>query len=356
MKSNVERVMAEIHKFLIVFLGVAFLVTCSTSLFVTVLSTTLDISLNSDNLEAAAKLTFANVVLLSVAITLIDFIRRRLTTGRVVRAISDAAGAIADGDFSVRVKAPRYLLSDDFSAVIDSFNALAEELSGLEELRGDFISDVSHEMKTPLSVMKNYAALLTAENVTSDERREYAEAIVRASDRLSAMITNVLRLNRLENQSIYPKKEKYDLSESLAECVLSFEETWEKKSITVEADIGDGAFIEADRELLSIVWNNLLSNAFKFTDIGGTVGVSLSQSTESVTVKISDTGCGMTSEVGANIFNKFYQGDPSRATEGNGLGLALVKRVIDIVNGEIYVESTVGRGSTFTVVLGRGDV
>lgn len=355
MRTNVERVLSEIYRFLIVFAGVAFLVTCSTSLFVTILSTTLDISLTSDNLEKAAKLTFANVIFLSVAITLIDLLRRRLTTVRVVNAISDASKKIADGDFSVRVRTPKLLISDDLSMVVDSFNSLAEELSGLDALRGDFISDVSHEMKTPLSVMKNYASLLARDGITDEERVEYTSAIVNASDRLSAMITNVLRLNRLENQRIYPSKTRFDLSESLAECILSFEDTWEKKGILIDTELQDGVVVDGDRELLSIVWNNLLSNAFKFTEEGGAVRVVLSAADGAVTVKISDTGCGMSAGVGANIFEKFYQGDPSHATEGNGLGLALVKRVIDIVGGEIYVDSTLGQGSTFIVVL-RGCV
>lgn len=355
MKTSLEKVLSEVCRFLIVFAGVAFLVTCSTSLFVTILSTTLDISLTSDNLEMAAKLTFANVIFLSATITLIDLLRRRLTTMRVVKAISDASEKIVQGDFSVRVKTPRYFISDDLSMAVDSFNSLAEELSGLDALRGDFISDVSHEMKTPLSVMKNYASLLSRKEITEEERDEYTAAIVNASDRLSAMITNVLRLNRLENQRIYPSKSRFDLSESLAECILSFENVWEKKGILIDTDLQDGVLIDGDKELLSIVWNNLLSNAFKFTDEGGTVRVSLSMSDGNVTVSITDTGCGMSANVGANIFDKFYQGDPSRATEGNGLGLALVKRVIDIVGGEIYVDSTLGQGSTFTVVL-RGYV
>ena len=167
------------------------------------------------------------------------------------------------------------------------------------------------------------------------------------------MITNILKLNRLENQQIYPKKERYDLSEQLCECLLVYESVWERKGIDIQTDIEDMVSVSADSELLSLVWNNLLSNAFKFTPDGGRVSVSLGADEEYATVIIRDTGVGMSREVGEHIFDKFYQGDTSHATEGNGLGLALVKRVIDIIDGEISVESAKGVGTAFTVRIRR---
>jgi signal transduction histidine kinase len=167
------------------------------------------------------------------------------------------------------------------------------------------------------------------------------------------MITNILKLNKLENQQIYPKIEEYDLSEQICESLLQFERTWEDRNIEIETDIEENVTVCADSELLTLVWNNLLSNAFKFTDNGGKVSLSLSANESHATVKVSDTGCGMSAEVGTRIFEKFYQGDSSRATQGNGLGLALVKRVVDIVDGEIGVDSTLGVGTTFTVRIRR---
>ena len=170
---------------------------------------------------------------------------------------------------------------------------------------------------------------------------------------MSDMMTNILKLNRLENQTIYPRAEAYDLGEQLCECLLRYENVWETGGIAIETEIAEDVTVRADGELLSLVWNNLFSNAFKFTPSGGTVSVSLTATEQYAVVRISDTGCGMSPEVGAHIFEKFYQGDTSHATQGNGLGLALVKRVMDVVNGEISVSSTVGEGSVFTVKLRR---
>ena len=167
------------------------------------------------------------------------------------------------------------------------------------------------------------------------------------------MMTNILKLNKLENQQIYGELTTFNLDEQLCECLLQYESIWERKGIEIETSIEEGVLISADAELLSLVWNNLFSNAFKFTDNGGKVSLSLNADDKYATVKVSDTGCGMSAEVGAHIFEKFYQADESRATQGNGLGLALVKRVIDIMQGEISVESTVGVGSSFTVRIRR---
>ena len=167
------------------------------------------------------------------------------------------------------------------------------------------------------------------------------------------MMTNILKLNRLENQQIYPKVESYDLGEQLCECLLGYESVWEKKNIEIDTDITENVMVNTDQELLTLVWNNLFSNAFKFTDKGGTVTVTLTATEHHAIVQVKDTGCGMSPEIGAHIFEKFYQGDSSHATQGNGLGLALVKRVIDIMGGEIRVESTPGKGTTFTVRIRR---
>jgi len=220
-------------------------------------------------------------------------------------------------------------------------------------LRTDFIANVSHEMKTPLAVMQNYGTLLQTPELSDEKRVEYAKIICESSKRLADMMTNILRLNRLENQQIYPKAEEYDLGEQLCECLLQFENLWEEKEIEIETDIEENITVSADGELLSLVWNNLFSNAMKFTEKGGKVTLSLKGEGDHAVVKVSDTGCGMTKEVGAHIFEKFYQGDSSRQTGGNGLGLALVKRVMDILEGEIGVESAVGVGSTFTVKIRR---
>jgi len=201
--------------------------------------------------------------------------------------------------------------------------------------------------------MGNYATMLQKPGISEEDRVEYAKAISHSSRRLAALITNILKLNKLENQQIFPQLDEYDLGEQLCENLLQFEDIWEKKNLNIETDIEDDVRIRSDAELLSLVWNNLISNAVKFTSEGGTIGVSLKTEGNLVIVSVSDTGCGIRPEVGQHIFEKFYQGDTSHATQGNGLGLALVKRVVDILNGEISVQSVYGQGSTFTVKFRR---
>ena len=230
---------------------------------------------------------------------------------------------------------------------------MTEELGSVETLRTDFIANVSHEMKTPLAVMQNYGTLLQSPELSDEKRIEYARGITDGSRRLADMMTNILKLNRLENQQIYPQTIEFDLGEQLCECLLQYENVWEKAEIEIDTDIAENVIVKADAELLSLVWNNLFSNAFKFTESGGTVSVTLSATEHHAIVKVKDTGCGMSPEIGAHIFEKFYQGDTSHSVQGNGLGLALVKKVVDIMQGEIRVESTIGKGTTFTVRIRR---
>lgn len=336
------------------FLLVAFVISCCMMLFLNVLSDSLPITFTAENITKAAKLTFGNVVLISLLFTLFDTVRRKLTIERPVRRISAAAEKIIQGDFNVRIPKTSRLLSDDpFNEIIDCFHRMAQELSGVETLRTDFISNVSHEMKTPLAVIQNYGMLLQAPDLPDDQRIEYAKALCAAARRLTDMMTNILKLNRLENQQIYPPSESYDLGEQLCECLLLYENVWEEKSIDIETEIAPDVTVFANRELLSLVWSNLFSNAFKFTPSGGKVTISLAVEGEYAVARVADTGCGMSAEVGAHIFEKFYQGDSSHATQGNGLGLALVKRVVDILQGEITVQSTLGRGSIFSVKVRR---
>ncbi len=340
-----KKVPELLYVFLLYFSLCAFVVTCSFLLFFR------GIEIPEQQLPNAARATFLNVLFLTALFVTIDAIRRKITVERPVERIKSALSEITKGDFSVRLdtKGSR----DDFAEIMESINCMTEELSGVETLRTDFITNVSHELKTPLAVMQNYGIMLQQPDLSEEKRIGYAKAVTDAGRRLADLITNILRLNKLENQQIFPATEEYDLSEQLCQCLLQFETVWEKKNIELETEIDEQIQIRADAELLTLVWNNLLSNAFKFTGCGGTVSVTLTADGKYATVRVRDTGCGMKPEVGAHIFEKFYQGDASHAAQGNGLGLALVKRVVDIMHGEIRVESVCGAGSTFTVILPR---
>ena len=354
-KANLwHKIVKGIYSYFLFFLLVAFLVTCSMLLFITVLANSLNLTLTSENVGLAAKLTLGNVIFLSVLFTVIDTLRRKFTTERITKYIAETAKKLVQGDFSVRIRPISFLgIDENFIEIINCFNMIAEELSGVETLRTDFIANVSHEMKTPLSVMQNYGILLQNPNLEESKRIEYAKGVTEGARRLADMMTNVLKLNKLEKQQIYPKSEEYDLGEQLCECLLQFENVWEEKNIEIETEIAEDVKVSTDGKLLSLVWNNLFSNAFKFTPEGGKVILILETTEHHAIVKVKDTGCGISSEVGVHIFEKFYQGDTSHAMQGNGLGLALVKRIVDILHGEISVESELGKGSIFVVKFRR---
>jgi len=352
-KPSLRAILRVINNYVVFFLVVAFAVTCCMLLFVNILVDTMGLTLTEENIAAAAKLTFGNVVLITLIFGTIDYVRRKMMVDRPVKIITEATEKIMQGDFTARIPNMHGAGMEGFNRIGAAVNSMAQELSGIETLRIDFIANVSHEMKTPLAVMQNYGTLLQAPDLSEEKRVEYAKGVTDASRRLAEMMTNILKLNRLENQQIFPETTEYDLGEQLCECLLQFENVWEKKNIEIVTDIAEDIKVEADAKLLSLVWNNLLSNAFKFTEEGGTVALSLATTEHHAIIKVKDTGCGMTPEVGAHIFEKFYQGDTSHSVQGNGLGLALVKRVIDIMRGEIGVESAVGVGTTFTVKIRR---
>ncbi len=341
-----KRIAYSIWKFIVLFAFLSFVITCNFLLFMQF------VPLEEAELDSAASLTMFNVIFLTLVICILYEVYHRWRVRRPVKRILDGMEKIIEGDFSARIP---YLQGEDsgneYDEIIKGLNHLAEELSGVETLRTDFISNVSHELKTPLAVIQNYGTILQNPDLSEKEQMEYAKAITEQTRKLSALITNILKLNRLENQQIFPEKQDYNLSEQICECLLGFEQAWEKKNLEIETDIDEDVMVCQDAELLSLVWNNLFSNAVKFCKKEGTVSVSVKKEKDGVLVSVSDEGCGISPEVGAHIFEKFYQGDTSHATQGNGLGLALVKRVIDIVGGEIHVQSVLGKGSTFLVRL-----
>lgn len=307
------------------------------------------ITQKTDSRAVIAASMLGVIVVLAAVCTTIDFLRRKYTVEQPVGKILDATRRMTAGDFSVRLEiAHPYGKYNEFDRIAENVNVLAAELKKNEILHTDFIANVSHELKTPLAVIGNYAALLEVESDAA-ARKKYAQTVQAAAKRLSALVSDILKLNKLENQ-LPLEAEPLDLTAHLAESAAQFEEACEQKGLTLKCDLDDVRIVSVP-SYLEIVWSNLLGNAVKFTPPGGTVGVTLRERGGDAVVRVRDTGCGISPETGARIFEKFYQGDTSRAQAGNGLGLALVKKVIDLMGGEITVESTVGEGSVFTVVL-----
>ena len=290
--------------------------------------------------------------LVAIALTLFTRHKVRKTYENPMLRLADATCKVAEGDFSVYVPPVHTADKLDYlDQMILNFDKMVGELGSIETLKTDFFSDVSHEFKSPLAVISSNAELLQKSGALSTEQAEQVENIRYATRRLTNLIQNMLKLNKLEKQTIRPMPEAFDVCAQLCECAVQFEDAWEKQELDFEADLEDSAAAYADPGLMEVVWTNLLSNAIKFTPSGGTVTLRQWTETDRVRVAVTDTGCGMSPETIRHIFEKFYQGDSSHATRGNGLGLALVKRILELSDGSITVESTPGKGSTFTVSL-----
>lgn len=287
-----------------------------------------------------------------VSLIIVLYIKRRIKNIYEIplQIISAATKKVAHGDFSVYIPPTNSPENYDYlDVMIMDLNRMIKELGSIETLKTDFVSNVSHEMKTPVAVIKNSVQLLHSKNLTQDARREYENNIENAADKLSLLITNILRLSKLENKFILPKKEKFDLGAQLEDCILQFESKLEEKKLELDVDLEERLIIEQDKEMLSLVWNNLISNAVKFSSDGGLIRIVSKKQDDKAQVQISDSGCGMYEKTLRHLFDKFYQGDTSHSKEGNGLGLALVKRVLVLLGGTIEVKSELGKGSTFTV-------
>ncbi len=261
--------------------------------------------------------------------------------------ISRATSEVARGNFKVRVRVPDDI---EYGMLANNFNKMAVQLSEIETLRGDFISSVSHEFKTPLASIQGFAKLLQDENISEDDRREYTQIIIDETSRLTKLSTNILKLTKLENQKTIGKKSKFLLDEQIRKIILMLEPEWSKKDIELDIDLEEITYV-GNEELMAQIWQNIINNAIKFTNKFGHIGVKLYRSEQCIVAKVSDDGPCIPDEKRTKIFEKFYQGDHSRSTDGNGLGLALVQRVVELCNGSVWVENTHPSGVCFTVQL-----
>lgn len=266
-----------------------------------------------------------------------------------IRKLADATKKIAEGDFSVRV--PDANVSDELRALVTGFNSMAGELGNTELFRMDFISNFSHEFKTPITSIRGFAKELLYDPTLSDEqRREYLTIIFDESERLSHMANDVLLLTNLEHTQYVSTAVSFSLDEQIRRSLLLLEKSWTEKELEpiVELESVDYSF---DEELMSHLWINLLSNAIKFSPRGGCLGVSCKTVGDNVLVSVSDEGCGIPEANIDKIFDRFYQADSSHKSEGNGLGLTLCRRIAELCGGKIEVLSELGHGTEFKVTL-----
>lgn len=265
-----------------------------------------------------------------------------------IRELSRAMQKVAHGDYTVMLETGRH--KGEIRDLYQDFNQMVRELNSTETLHSDFISNVSHEFKTPLSAISGYATLLQDDTLTAEERDEYIDIIIQNTKVLSRMTGNILQLSHLENESIICEKEHFRVDEQIRQSILRMEPVWSSKKLIITPDL-DRITWYGNQELTAHIWNNLLDNAVKFTSAGGEITITAHMTESWLTVTFQDTGIGMTPEVQAHIFDKFYQGDISHKKKGNGLGLALVRKIVTLYGGSIQVESYPDFGSTFKILL-----
>ncbi len=290
--------------------------------------------------------TFTAILSIVVGTVISTYVSKKLLYP--ILKINDAAKKVAKGDFSVRLEEKS--IAKEIKEIAENFNIMVRELSNTETLRNDFVSNVSHEFKTPLSAIEGYAMLLQDDTLSREEEEKYIRYILENTGRLTKLTKNILSLSRLENQEIVLQKERFSLDEQIRRVLLSYESIWEEKNLTIDLNL-ESIVIYDNQSLLAQVWSNLIDNAIKFSIKDGILSIDCLLKEASVVVTIRDNGIGMEDEVKNHAFDKFYQGERSHNVKGNGLGLALVKRIVALCGGTVYLESEKEVGTTVTVTF-----
>ncbi len=290
------------------------------------------------------RIVTASLSFLAVFVLMTTFASFRLS--KPVQVLTRAHEQVQEGDFSVRLPDD---IPGEMGELMRSFNDMTETLESTAYLQKDFISSISHEFKTPIASIRGFAKLLQMPGITQEQRAEYTELIAKESERLSRLSETLLRLSALEQQNALASLSAFSLDEQLQQVILRLEPTWSAKDIGWQIDLNE-VTLTSDQELLNQVWINILQNAIKFSPEGSDIEVRVFREGNAI-VEIQDHGCGMSEEAQKRIFDKFYQADKSRKQEGVGLGLSLVKRIVDLMGGTVSVRSGIGEGSTFRVEL-----
>ena len=337
-----------IKDFILYFLMISFICTCSILIFAR------EMSFDEPLIRNNAKFTFLNIFVLSFIFSSIDLISYKLKVEVPLKKILSATDRIMDGDFSFRIEENAiggFFYDNGFSEIIANFNKMAEVLGSVETLGSDFISNVSHEFKTPLAAMLNYATLLEDPSLSREEMGQYIKAIKLASRRLSDLVSGILKISRIESQGNILSKTTFDLAESLRGILITISSKCEKKGIKLLLDIPNELYVHSDSQLLSLCLTNLVSNGVKYSRDGGKLEIVLKREGNGIAFSIKDEGVGISEEEGKHIFDKFYQADKSHSAEGNGLGLSMVKSILKLLDGKIHVESEKNVGSLFSLYI-----
>lgn len=316
------------------------------------------IIINSTNFSEDGNIPFFIAVYIVIICIFFAGITTKIISDKIfvpMIKLNESMKRVADGDFSVRMNETG--MFREVREMIQNFNIMAKQLSSNKIIHTDFTRNVSHEMKTPLSTIEGYATLLQDPNITYEKRAEYAEKIIQNTKRLSTLTGNILALSRLENNSVAIQKKKFSLDEQLRQVVIMYEEVWTEKNIDIDIDDeGKHVAVYGSEDMLFQAWQNLVGNALKFTDNGGVVRIILRETPDSITVSVKDNGIGISEEDQKRIFEKFYQADASHASNGNGLGLAITRQIIEHHSGSIKVVSEPNKGSEFIVILPKYSV
>ena len=293
------------------------------------------------------------MIILSIVSLIIGTSLTALFGNSLIRAIAqftDGMNALAAGKFDTRVHIRSPFKSSVFDNISSNFNNMAEHLEKVEVLNNDFINDFSHEFKTPIVSVEGFAKMLKKKDITEEEKEEYLDIIIHEAEKLTELSSNVLSLSRIGNELILNDIELFDLTEQVRQTAILLYGKCSDKEQILTVDL-DEISIEGNRECLELVWKNLIDNAIKYTPENGEIGIDLHSKDDTAVFTVSDNGIGISEEVQKRMFEKFYQGDPSHGTPGNGIGLALVDKVVRLHKGTITVDSKEGKGTTISVVL-----
>lgn len=289
-----------------------------------------------------------NIFCLIIAMIATRFILKRFL--EPIKTLGEAMQKVADGDFSTRVETKS--TSAEIQEIFSGFNIMTKELASTEILQTDFVSNVSHEFKTPINAIEGYTTLLQSTDNIDEVENEYIEKILFNTKRLSALVSNILLLSKIENQSIQTNRAKFRLDEQIRETIVALEQSWTEKNIELNVELEETEYYGPEA-LTYHIWSNIIGNAVKFSPESGAVKINLAKEQNNILFTVEDNGPGLSEEAQKHLFDKFYQADSSHKQEGNGLGLALVKRIITILGGDVIAENLESGGCRFTVVLSR---